>query len=553
MSFRFLTKNLIILLNLNNFRMDIHRLLDLCEDLLNIYGYEVKRNVGIKGPPIVTVKIEKEHVAREERKREEIVYRADILAEKKEIERPFGRIVAVYKRGYEPVSKSDILQLEHIRKLADAYLGIMLTVTGYEKEALETAKELGTIRIITPQDMEKLIGKAMVRDPRWLHAPAYPVLFSYEDALQKLEYFIEKMLLTSWECIWIFNQQLAYEPYWKFSFYVKKPDGEVIKDWFAINALDGKIDVWWEVAPEKDPNYGKLLYVEAEAIKSVETSRMVPRRTITKPKLPEGVNFVIYRPALEKHEAKIAATYWIAYIYDVDPKDVVITGRELVYYPWWEFYIFYRPIVKNAWEDTEHYGVKISGVYGDVFNQFSLYESFKRDPAYYIFEKTLIRVLGVERYIRLMRRITYFMARAYWELEIPWKQWYFDVLLIFAILGYVYLIYLYITTHSLLVLSILSILLPFYGIAHGFWWILKDYVKRYHVKPGLKAPHYAHPTISPRVKRKIESAQARIQKMDAMLKKLEEMEKKGWLSEKQKRVFEKLKEKYTRMLLKEAK
>ncbi len=533
--------------------MDIYRLLELCEELLNIYGYHIRKNVGIKGPRFKTVKIEKEPIVKEEKEEEELVYRVDILAEKKEIERPFGRIVVIYKRGHEPVSKSDVLHLEHVRKLADAYLGLLLTVTGYEKEALETAKELGTIKIITPEDMEKLIGKAMLRDPRWLHVPAYPVLFSYEEALWKLEYFVEKMLFQSWECIWICTQQLAYEPYWKFSFYVKKPDGRIIRDWFAINALDGQIDVWWDVAPEDDPNYGKELYVESEAIKSVEVLKVAPRRTITKPKLPEGVNFVIYRPALEKHEAKIAATYWIAYIYDVDPKDVVITGRELVYYPWWEFFVFYRPIVKNAWEDTEFYHVKISGVYGDVFNQFKLYASFRRDPAYFLIEKTLIRVLGAERYIRLMRRITYFMARAYWELEIPWKQWYFDVLLIFAILGYIYLIYLYITTHSMLVLLILAILLPFYGIAHGFWWLLKDCVKRYHTRPGYKAPHYPHPIISPKVKSKMESAQAKIQKMDVILKKLEEMEKKGWLSEKQKRVFEKLRERYTKMLLKEAK
>jgi len=97
----------------------------------------------------------------------------------------------------------------------------------------------------------------------------------------------------------------------------------------------------------------KQTYFEEEAVHNVE--EMVSRTKIKKPKLPPGVHFEVYRPAMEKHEAKLAALQWISYVEGVKPEDIVVTGRELVYYPWWKFYYFYRPIVKNAWQDTRGY------------------------------------------------------------------------------------------------------------------------------------------------------------------------------------------------------
>src|SRR3989344_8390907 len=119
--------------------MDVNTLLDFAEQLLEMYGYETRRNVGLAGKNIVTAPLERETgLPGEELPKtteKELTYRVDLIAEKKDIERPFGRIVANYKRGSGPVEPADVRMLAKVAERAEAYSAIMLTTTGYTAEA----------------------------------------------------------------------------------------------------------------------------------------------------------------------------------------------------------------------------------------------------------------------------------------------------------------------------------------------------------------------------------------------------------------------------------
>ena len=529
--------------------MDINTLLDFTEELLNMYGYETRRNVGLVGTKIITAPLEKETGTLSEvlpkKEEKEIVYKVDLLAEKRDIERPFGRIVVNYKRGSEPVDVADVRMMQKTRELAEAYSGLLLSVHGYTKEAEDAAATLGTVTIMTADKVERLLGKAMVKERWWFNAPAYPVKWDYDKVIWKLKWFFEKMLFQSYECIYFFNKELAYEPYWKFSYHIApKHKGVEMKDgFFAINALTGEIDTWVDIKPEfAAPIPGRTLkqtYFEEEAVHNVE--EMVSRTKIKKPKLPPGVHFEVYRPAMEKHEAKLAALQWISYVEGVKPEDIVVTGRELVYYPWWKFYYFYRPIVKNAWQDTEKTHIKMSGVYGDIFNQWKNY-AFRRDIIYFYMEKSLIKLLGRDRYVNFMRRVTLGISVLWWNYHLQLKPAYIWALLLLITAGAVYA---FITaTFGLSILLGILLVLIFMGPGYAFLYILQDYLKRY---PGV---WYPHPVLT---KKEYESKIKPIEDAQEALGELEDLEKEGKLTKKELKELEGIRKKKIKELVKKAK
>lgn len=527
--------------------MDVNTLLDFTEELLTMYGYEVRRNVGLVGNKIVTAPLEKETGTLSEElpktHEKEIVYKVDLLAEKRDIERPFGRIIVNYKRASEPVTPSDVRMLQKLIEIGEAYSGLLLTVGGFTREAEEAAATLGTITIMTPDKIEGLLGKAMTKERWWFNAPAFPIYWDYEKVMWKLKWFFEKMMFQNFDCIWFFNKELAYEPYWKFSYHVTPAPGKEIKDgFFAINALTGEIDTWVDIAPEMAVAMGKSLkssYFEEEIIHNVEP--MVSRTKIKKPKLPPGVHFEVYRPAMEKHEAKLAALQWISYVEGVKPEDVVITGRELIYHPWWKFYYFYRPIVKNAWQDTEKMPIKMTAVYGDIFNQWKNY-GLKRDIIYYYMEKSLLRLLGRDRYVNVMRRVTMGISVLWWNYHLVIKPIYIWAMLLLITAGTVYA-FVTATIGLSIVLGILLVLI-FMGPGYAFLYLLQDYLKRYPAKS------YPHPNIT---KKEYEEKVKPVEAAERALEKLERFEKEGKLSKKDIKELDAIREKKIKELVKKAK
>ena|GEM_PF-2332767 len=528
--------------------MDVNTLLDFVEELLNMYGYHVRRNVGVVGGEIVTTPLEKERGTQKEVPKTKteagIVYKADILAEKTDIERPFGRIVVRYKRGKNPVDIGDVKHIKGVQDAAGAYSSLLLTTSGYTPDALDTAKSFGDVTIMTPEKVQVLLGKAMTKEKWWYNAPAYPVAWDYEKVKWKLQWWFEKMLFLNFDCIWFFNKELAYEPYWKFAYHIapKKPGEKMHEGYFALNAFTGEIDSWIDIEPEiADTQNLKQAYFEQEAIHTVEMVHMVPRTKIQKPKLPAGVNYVVYRPSMEKHEAKLAAVQWIAYVEGVDPDDVIITSRELIYYPWWKFFYFYRPIVKNAWQDTEWVGLKMSGVYGDIFNQWKLWP-FRRDIIYFYMERSLIKILGRDRYVRLMRRVTMGIAFLWWNYHLIIKPSYIWGFLLLLTAG---TIYAFITaTWGLSILFGLMLIFIFMGPGYAFLYVLQDYLKRY------PAPSYPHPTLT---KKAYEKDRKPAVEASLAIAELEEMEEAGKLTTKEKKTLDKIRAKKRKELVKKAK
>jgi hypothetical protein len=529
--------------------MDITTLLDFVEELLNMYGYHNRRNIGVVGGEIVTAKIEKElgtfKEKRKTKKEEGIVYKVDILAEKTDIERPFGRIVVRYKRGTNPVDVGDVKHTREVAQAAGAYSALLLTVSGYTPEALATAETMGDITIMTPEKIQVLLGKAMTKEKWWYNAPAYPIAWDYEKVKWKLQWWFEKMLFINFDCIWFFNKELAYEPYWKFAYHIapKKPGERIHEGFFAINAFTGEIDSWIDIKPEllTTTQTLKEAYFEQEAVHTVEFVHMVPRTKIQKPKLPAGVNYVVYRPSMEKHEAKLAAVQWVAYVEGVKPEDVVITSRELLYYPWWKFFYFYRPIVKNAWQDTEWVGFKMSAVYGDIFNQYKLWP-FRRDIIYYYMEKSLIKILGRDRYVRLMRRVTMGIAFLWWNYHLVLKPTYIWAFLLLLTAG---TIYAFITaTWGLSIIFGLLIIFIFMGPGYAFLYVLQDYLKKY------PAGRYPHPVLTQKEFEKTRKPEIEAKRAVA---ELEELEGEGKLTKKELKTLSKIRAKRRKELVKTAK
>ncbi len=533
--------------------MDVNTLLDFAEQLLEMYGYETRRNVGLAGNKITTAPLERETGLLGEElpktKEKELIYRVDLIAEKKDIERPFGRIIANYKRGSSPADVADVRMIAKVAELSESYSALLLTTSGYTAEASSVATQIGTVTILTPEKIEQLLGKAMTKEKWWFNSPAFPIRFKYNDAVDKLKWFFEKMMFQNFECIWFFNKELAYEPYWKFAYHIapKKGSGhhEMIEGTFALNALTGEIDTWVDIQPElalAREGKGKSLkssYFEEEAIHNVEN--MVSRTKITKPKLPPDVHFQVYRPAMAKHEAKLAAMQWIAYVEKVKPEDIVITGRELVYYPWWKFYYFYRPVVKNAWGDTEKMHIKMSAVYGDVFNQWKNY-GLRRDIIYYFMERSLLRILGRDRYVTFMRKVTQGIANLWWNYHLVIKPGYVWALLLAITLIAIYA-FITATVGLSIVIGIILILI-FMGPGYAFLYILQDHLKRY------PAPGYVHPTLTAKEhERKIKP----VDEAKEAITELKELETAGKLTPKEKKELEKIKKKEVDELLKKAK
>jgi hypothetical protein len=529
--------------------MDINTLLDFVEELLNMYGYETRRNVGIVGGKITTAPLEKETGKINEletipKKTEQgIVYKADILAEKKDIERPFGRVVVRYKRGTSTVSVADCEQASQIREHADAHSVLLLTLTGATPDA-ETAAVPLNVTILTPDKVQGLLGKAMTKEKWWFNAPAYPITFDYEKVKWKLKWFFEKILFVNLNCIWFWNKELSYEPYWKFSYHVSK-NGEMKEGMFSLNAFTGGIDVWFDINPdlaEAVTEHDKRAWFYAGVINVIEECYMVPRGKIQKPKLPKGVNYVVHRPAMEKHEAKLAAIQWVSYVEGVDPEDVVITGRELIYHPWWKFFYFYRPVVKNAWEDTEYTGFKMSGVYGDIFNQWKLYGLYKRDIIYYYMEKSLIKLFGRDRYVRFMRSVTLGISVLWWNYNLELKPIYVWILLLMITMGTIYA-FVSATWGLSLILGILLVFI-FMGPGYAFLYVTQDYLKRYPSRT------YPHPSLT---KKKYQKKIKPVEDAKKAVAQLEKMAEAGKLTRSEKRELGKLREKKVDSLVKTAK
>lgn len=527
--------------------MDVNTLLDFAEQLLEMYGYETRRNVGLAGKNIVTAPLEKETGLPGEElpkeKEKEIVYRVDLIAEKKDIERPFGRIIANYKRGSGPAEAADVRLLAKMAELSESYSAILLTTTGFTAEAQSVAVQLGTVTIMTPEKIEQMLGKAMTKERWWFNSPAYPVRFKYNDAIDKLKWFFERMMFQNFECIWFYNKELAYEPYWKFSYHIapKRKGEEMMEGFFAINAYTGEIDTWVDIKPELAGTVKNLksAYFGEEAIHNVE--EMVTRTKIKKPKLPPDVHFVVQRPAMAKHEAKLAALQWISYVEGVKPEDVVITGRELIYYPWWKFYYFYRPIVKNAWADTEKMHIRLSAVYGDIFNQWKNY-AFRRDIIYYFMEKSLLRILGRDRYVTFMRKVTLGIATLWWNYHLVIKPGYIWALLLAVTL---LAIYAFVTaTVGLSIVIGLLLILIFMGPGYAFLYILQDYLKRF------PEPSYTHPTLTAK---EFETKIKPVEEAESALEELEVLEKEGKLTEKEKKELDNIRKKKIGELVKKAK
>ncbi len=530
--------------------MDVNTLLDFAEELLNMYGYETRRNVGLAGNRIITAALEKETGTLSEElpktKEKEIVYKIDLLAEKRDIERPFGRIIVNYKRANEPVTPADVRLIQKLIEIGEAYSGMILTVSGFTKEAEDAAVTLGTITIMTPEKIERMMGKAMTKERWWFNAPAYPIRWDYDLVMWKLKWFFEKILFQSFDCIWFSNKELAYEPYWKMSYHIApKKKGEEIKEgFFAINALTGEIDTWVDIKPELAVGVipGRTLkemYFQEEIIHNVE--EMVSRTKIKKPKMPPGVHFEVYRPVMEKHEAKLAALQWISYVEGVNPEDIVVTGRELVYHPWWKFYYFYRPIVKNAWQDTEKTSLKMTAVYGDIFNQWKNY-ALKRDIIYYYMEKSLLKLLGRDRYVNLMRRVTMGISVLWWNYHLVLKPIYIWALLLLITAGTVYA-FITATVGLSIVLGILLVLI-FMGPGYAFLYLLQDYLKRY------PEPWYPHPNLT---KKEYERKVKPVEEASAAIEKLEKLEEAGKLGKKEIKELEAIRAKKVKELVKKAK
>jgi len=532
--------------------MDVNTLLDFVEELLNMYGYETRRNVGIVGGKIVTAPLEKETGKITELetipKKEEagIVYKADILAEKKDIERPFGRIVVRYKRGTGTISVSDVEHIGQIRTHADAHSALLLTITGSTPEAEAAAVPLN-VTILTPEKVQGLLGKAMTKEKWWFNAPAYPVTWDYEKVKWKLKWFFEKVMFVNFNCIWFWNKELSYEPYWNFAYHVSK-DGEMKRGKFAINAFTGQIDAWFDISPDlaesvdKYKELGKGVWFENNIINVVEDCYMVPRGKIQKPKLPKGVNYTVERPTMEKHEAKLAAIQWVSYVEGVEPEDVVITGRELIYHPWWKFFYFYRPIVKNAWEDTEYIGFKMSGVYGDIFNQWALYKSYKRDIIYYYMEKSLIKLFGRDRYVKFMRSITLGISVLWWNYNLELKKIYVWILLLMITMGTIYA-FVSATWGLSLVLGLLLVFI-FMGPGYALLYVIQDYLSRY------PSHSYPHPRLT---KKKYDKQVKPIEDARSALAQLEKMAEGGKLTASEKKALDKLRKKKISTLVKKVK
>ncbi|MDP7260643.1 MAG: restriction endonuclease [archaeon] len=527
--------------------MDVNTLLDFSDELLSMYGYVTRRSVGVRGGKILTSELAKETGREGEvipaKEEAGVLYKVDILAEKKDIERPFGRVVVRYTRGTDPADAGDVNHINAVMKAAQGYSAILLSTTGFTEAAKKAADSLGTVTLMGPKKLQQLLGKAMVKEQWWHNAPAFPVLWDYEKVRWKLKWFFEKMLFINFNTIWFMTKMLVYEPYWKFSYSVSS-HGHMKEGTFAINAVTGELDLWRDIDPElwaEIKGSKKEAIFDNEIIYQIESLHMAPRTKIKKPKLPAGVHFEVLRPVMEKHEAKLAAMQWVSYVEDVKPEDVVITSRELIYAPWLNLLYFYIPILKNAWEDTEFYGIKMTAVFGDIFNQWKNYH-FKRDIIYYYMEKSLLRLLGRDRYVSFMRKVTYGIASMWWNYELVIKPGYIWGMLMLVTAGTMYA---FITASWGLgvVLGLLMIMI-FLGPGYAFLYLIQDYLRKY------PDPAYPHPKMT---KKRYDRILKPIHDAKDAMRSLEILDEEGKLTKREKKLLHKVRGKKVRGLYKKAK
>jgi len=537
--------------------MDIQQMRDLAEELLNLYGYEVYRNVGVVGGEITTAELMQDPIYVPKQKKEGIIHRVDILGEKKDIERPFGRICVMYKRGTEDVTPADIYHLSHIMKQADAYYGMFLTTGGISKEA-KIASVNNKVEIITQDRLEKLIGKVTMEQPWWQGYPAFEPQVDYKQSLYYFKYQFEKLMHMNWDVLMVCHHQFTWTPYWKFTYYIdfqkeEKPREhlEQYQGFSAINAFTGEMDFVLYYAPPLAKRMRGVDYVmKHEIINRTFRDYRSKIGKVHKPKwIPKNVDFNVLTPALLKHEAKLSAQQHIAKWYDVSPENVIITGRELIYLPVWRIMMFNRPIIKNIHMDTEHFAAYASAVDGESLLFYFLTGSIQplargfgkkggtgtqveagsclvRPLLYPYFERILFTLFGVVNYANVMRRLTWGAVRLYWSFNVRIQRW----MLKLAWLGIEAM--LWIMTRALALdlfgtifaFAILNILiLPLHSIVY----VWHDALRLY--------PHktYPHPDISKKDIESVRKKRATQDEGEKAYEKLLSLKKEGKLSGKQ--------------------
>ncbi len=527
--------------------MDVYALLDQCERLLTLYGYETERDVGITSKGIVTADLTRETARTVPTSSSgKILYRADILAEKKDIERPYGRIIVSYNRTKRSASPTQVAHLAKVMEHAGAYMGILLSVNGASADASAHAAN-NNIRIFSTEDLETLIGKAAMEKPWWHNVNAWPVYFTYQEMIEKIRHDYEHFLHLQWSVSKIYTQELAYLPYWKIAYQVreKNPAGE---DYFGsgmigINAHSGMIDVWRDADPIQYRDYEGRLYqkgFQGDEVIDVfmKLSHGVVGK-IRKPKdFPSGVRFGVYRPALEKNEAKVAGNQWIAYLFNTDPNNVLVTAMDLVYVPFYRFRLDHLPFIKNPWNKTVWFTTMISPLNTDTYNLWKLVGSFKEDIVFYMAEKYLVNMMGAKRYVKTMQWITYkiFCRLLYWDLRIiPSSNW-IDVMFV---LLFVVMVYGMLTFKSgLMLLVFLAFLFAFIGPGYAFMYVIRSYLKRYPVGSDSAKPKFEQPEILEKLAGKVRGRKAEDMHSKIASEKLDEMYKSGQLSELQKKRYE---------------
>jgi len=538
--------------------MDIYQLIDLTERLLILYGYEVERDIGVEGKPAEVGDLSRE--TKEGMPTETmapITYMADIFAEKKDIERPFGRIVVRYNRTQTTADVSDIAHTAKVKEAANAYMGIYLTTTGFSEDAKEHA-DSQQIRIFTPDDIERLIGKAMVTKPWWSSVKAYPVFLTYDEMLWKARHTFTNWFHRTWDVTKMPYQALNYMPYWKYSYSVveKKSEYEaktglgkfaITTGTTGINAHNGLCDIWWDYDPIQLqeligskthinvwPGYmGGEMYLELLWEPHVEFT------TVEKPKdFPAGLRFEVYKPAIEKWEAKVAATHWISFFFNTDPKNVMISNLEMIYLPWWVYRVNHLPYIKNPWGEVEWFTMIISPHLTDVFNLWKLRE-YRRNIVYLMAEKYLSNLFGSRRYIKMMNIITYkFINRLlFYDLHVrPSYRW-IDLFFVVLFMSMVYGMLAFKTGLSLLVF--IALLFIFIGPGYALLYVTRAYLMHYPWGTEQEGRMYSAPKVYKKVSKKLLKADFKKDEKRMALAKLEEMYVNGELGASQKKRFEK--------------
>jgi len=536
--------------------MDIYQLLDLTERLLILYGYEVERDIGVEGAPAQIGDLTREtKEGMPSETKPAITYMADILAEKKDIERPFGRIVVRYNRTQNAAEPTDVAHLARVREAANAYMGIYLTVTGYTPET-KAHSDTDNIRIFTPDDIERLIGKAMATKPWWTSANALPTYFKYDEMLAKTKHTFTNWFHRSWEVTRIPYQEFSYIPYWKFSYTVleRATNAEqkaglkkfnVATGITALNAHNGLMDIWVDYDPiELQELIGSKTHMGVSAgYKGGEPYSELywePKGAggrISKPKnFPPGARFEVYKPAIEKWEAKVAATHWISFFHNTDPKNVLISNLELLYFPWWRFRIDHLPYVKNPWREVEWFSIMPSPVITDVFNLWRLAE-YRRTIVYLMAEKYLVNLFGPKRYTKIMNFLTYKVINRilFFNLKLKPSYRWIDIFFVVLFMAMVYGMLAFKTGLSLLVF--IALLFIFIGPGYAILYVTRSYLMQYPWGAG-GGRKYTAPQIYRKFSKQMYKDQAQKDSRRRALLKLEEMYSNSELSEEQKKKLE---------------